>query len=123
MDKEKIATIQTLTTPTAVQGVRSFLGHASFYRRFIKYFSKIVKPICKLLEKYAIFNFDEACRTAFEDIKKKLIKAPIVVAPNWGEPFEIMCDASDYAVGAVLGQRRENIFKPIYYASKMLNEA
>ena len=61
--------------------------------------------------------------TTFEEIKNKLSGAPIVVAPNWGEPFEIMCDASDFVVGAVLGQRQENIFKPIYYASKTLNEA
>ena len=61
--------------------------------------------------------------TAFEEIKNKLIEAPIVVAPNWGEPFEIMCDANDYAVRVVLGQRRENVFKPIYYDSKTLNEA
>ena len=70
-----------------------------------------------------IFSFDEAYRTAFEEIKNKLIEAPIVVAPNWGEPFEIMCNASDYAIGAFLGQRQENIFRPIYYASKTLNEA
>ena len=82
VDKAKIATIQTLTPPTTVQGVRSFLGHAGFYKRFIKDFSKIAKPLCKLLEKDAIFNFDEACMTTFEEIKNKLIEALIVVAPN-----------------------------------------
>ena len=123
VDKAKIETIQTLTPPTTMLGVRSFLGHAGFYRRFVKDFSKIAKTLCKLLEKDAIFSFDEACMTTFEEIKNKLIEAPIVVAPNWGEPFERMCDASDYAVEVVLGQRRENIFKPIYYVSKMLNEA
>ena len=123
VDKTKITKIQTLTPPTTVLGVRSFLGHVGFYRRFIKDFSKIVKPLCKLLEKDVIFSFDEACRTTFEEIKNKLIKAPIVVAPNWGEPYEIMCNASDYVVGDVLGQRRENIFRPIYYESKTLNEA
>ena len=83
VDKEKIATIQTLTPPTTVRGIRSFLGHASFYSRFIKDFSKIAKPLCKLLEKDAIFSFDEVCITAFEEIKKKLIEAPIVVALTW----------------------------------------
>ena len=123
VDKEKIATIQTLTPSTIVRGVRSFLGHVGFYRIFIKDFSKFAKPLCKLFEKDVIFSFDEACRTTFEEIKNKLIEAPIVVALNWGEIFEIMCDASDYAVGAILGQRQENIFRPIYYASKTLNEA
>ena len=72
----------------------------------IEFSSKISQKLqnlyVNLLEKYVIFSFDEACRTPFEETKNKLIKAPIVVAPNWGEPFEIMCDAGDYAVGAVL---------------------
>ena len=123
VDKAKIATIQTLTSPTTMRGVCSFLGHAGFYRRFIKDFSKIAKLLCKLLEKEGIFSFDEACMTAFDHIKNKLIEALIVVALNWDEPFEIMYDASDYTVGAVLGQRRENFFRPIYYVSKTLNEA
>ena len=61
--------------------------------------------------------------TTFEEIKNRLIEAPIVVTPTWNEPFETMCDASDFVVGAVLGQRREKIFRLIYYASKTLNEA
>ena len=104
------------------RGICSFLGHAGFYRKFIKYFSKIAKPLCKLLEKNAIFSFDEACMTSFEEIKNKLIEAPIVVAPNWNEPFEIMCDASDFVVGAVLGKRREKIVRSNYYVSKTLND-
>ena len=99
VDKAKIETIQTLTPPTIVRGVHSFLGYAGFYRRFIKDFSKIAKPLCKFLEKDVIFSLDEACMITFEEIKNKLIKAPI-----W-EPFEIMCDANDYEVGAILGQR------------------
>ena len=99
------------------------MGHDGFYRRFIKDFSKIAKSLCKLLEKYVIFSFDDACITTFEEIKNKLIEAPIVVAPTWNEPFKIMCDASDFAVGVVLGQRIEKMFRPIYYASKTLNDA
>ena len=87
VDKAKIETIQTLTPPTTVRGVCSFLGHAGFYRRFIKDFSKIAKPLCKLLEKYVIFNFDKACMATFEEIKNKLIEAPIVVAPNLSRPY------------------------------------
>ena len=60
---------------------------------------------------------------AFEEIKKKLTEAPIVFTPNWGEQFEIMCNESDFTIGVVLGQRQENIFRPIYYASKTLNKA
>nr|GFB10959.1 retrovirus-related Pol polyprotein from transposon 17.6 [Tanacetum cinerariifolium] len=60
---------------------------------------------------------------AFRTLKDKLTKAPILIAPNWDQPFELMCDASDYAVGAVLGQRIEKHFRPIHYASKMMNQA
>nr|GFB04786.1 hypothetical protein [Tanacetum cinerariifolium] len=61
--------------------------------------------------------------TAFRTLKDKLTKAPILIAPNWDQPFELMCDASDYAVGAVLGQRIEKHFRPIHYASKTMNQA
>ena len=112
MDRAKIEVIEKLTPPTTVKEIRSFLGHAGFYRRFIKDFSRISKPICNLLEKDVPFNFDEHCTEAFEVLKKKLVEAPIVVTPNWNEPFEIICDASDLAIGAVLGQRRIKCFTP-----------
>ena len=117
------AVIKTLMPPTTVKGIRSFLGHAGFYRRFIKDFSKISKPLCRLLEKDANFDFDESCRIAFEEIKSRLVSTPIMLTPEWRNEFKIMCDASDYAMGAVLGQRTEKIFKAIYYASKAFNEA
>ena len=65
VDKEKVATIQTLPPPTIVRGIRNFLGHVGFFRRFIKDFSKIARPLCKLLEKDVIFSFDESCIKAF----------------------------------------------------------
>ncbi|GJR78091.1 hypothetical protein Tco_0148876, partial [Tanacetum coccineum] len=98
-------------------------GHAGFYRRFIKDFSKISRPLTKPLEKDAPFVFCSECIQAFNLLKEKLVNAPIMVAPDWNLPFELMCDASDYAVGVVLGQRREKKFQPIYYVSKTLNEA
>ncbi|XP_055812065.1 uncharacterized protein LOC129881982 [Solanum dulcamara] len=121
VDKAKIEVIEKLSPPISVKGVRSFLGHAGFYRRFIKDFSKIAKPMCGLLEKEVKFVFDDECLQAFELLKKKLIEAPILLAPNWELPFVLMCDASDTAVGAVLGQRKEKIFHSIYYASKTLD--
>nr|GFA47937.1 reverse transcriptase domain-containing protein [Tanacetum cinerariifolium] len=63
------------------------------------------------------------CIQAFQTLKKKLTEAPILIAPNWDLPFELMCDASDFAIGAVLGQRHEKHFKPIHYASKTMNDA
>ncbi|KAJ9558232.1 hypothetical protein OSB04_012846 [Centaurea solstitialis] len=123
VDKAKIDTISKLPPPTNIKGVRSFLGHAGFYRRFIQDFSKISRPLTKLLEKDAPFIFDEKCISAFETLKRHLTNAPIMVPPDWDQPFEIMCDASDYAVGAVLGQRKNNHFQPICYASRTLNDA
>ena len=102
VDQAKISIIKTLMSPTTVKGIRSFLGHAGFYRRFIKDFSKISIPLCRLLEKDTKFDFDESCRSAFEEIKSKLVSAPIMLTPDWNNEFEIICDASDYATGVVL---------------------
>ncbi|XP_070013687.1 uncharacterized protein [Nicotiana sylvestris] len=121
--KAKIEVISRLPPPTSVKGVRSFLGHAGFYRRLIKDFSKVVNPLCKLLEKEAKFVFDEKCMEAFELLKHKLTITPIITALYWSLPFELMCDASDVAVGAVLGQRINKIFHPVYYSRKTMKEA
>ncbi|GJT21390.1 reverse transcriptase domain-containing protein [Tanacetum coccineum] len=117
VEKAKIDVISKLPHPTTVKGIRSFLGHAGFYRRFIKDFSKISRPMTHLLEKNTPFIFSEDCIQAFQTLKKKLTEAPILIAPNWDQPFEIMCDASDYAIGAVLGQRIEKHFRPINYTT------
>ncbi|GJT07527.1 reverse transcriptase domain-containing protein [Tanacetum coccineum] len=123
VDKAKVDVISKLPHPTTVKGIRSFLGHAGFYRRFIKDFSKISRPITHLLEKNTPFIFSEDCILAFQTLKKKLTEAPILIAPNWDQPFEIMCNASDYAIDAILGQRIEKHFRLIHYASKTMTEA
>ena len=123
VDQSKVSIIKTLAPPTIVKGIRSFLGHAGFYRRFIKDFSKIARPLCRLLEKETKFNFNDSCQAAFEEIKIRLVQAPIMAAPEWDQGFEIMCDASDFAMGAVLGQRKDKIFRAIYYARRTFNEA
>ena len=79
VDQAKVAIIKTLLPTTIVKGIRSFLRHAGFYRRFIKDFSKISRPLCRLLEKDANFDFDESCKFAFYKIKSKLVTAPIMV--------------------------------------------
>ncbi|RVW78633.1 Retrovirus-related Pol polyprotein from transposon 17.6 [Vitis vinifera] len=123
VDKAKVELIVKLPSPTTVKGVRQFLGHAGFYRRFIKGFSSLSKPLCELLAKDAKFIWDERCQNSFDQLKKFLTTTPIVRAPNWQLPFELMCDASDFAIGAVLGQREDGKPYVIYYASKTLNEA
>ncbi|CAA7049263.1 unnamed protein product [Microthlaspi erraticum] len=107
VDKAKIEVMTNLQPPKTVKDIRSFLGHAGFYRRFIKDFSQIARPLTRLLCKDINFEFTEECHKAFTKIKEALVSAPVVQPPNWELPFEIMCDASDYAVGAVLGQRKD----------------
>ena len=82
VDQAKVSIIETLMPPTTVKGIISFLGHVGFYRRFIKDFSKISRPLCRLLEKDAKFDFDESCRFAFEEIKSRLVIAPIMTTPD-----------------------------------------
>ena len=123
VDKSKVDLVRYLPSPTSVREVRSFLGHAGFYRRFIKDFSKIAQPLCRLLQKDVSFEFNEACEKSFKHLKELLTTAPIITPPDWSIPFELMCDASDYALGAVLGQRKNKQSHVIYYASRTLNDA
>ncbi|GJZ20363.1 reverse transcriptase domain-containing protein [Tanacetum coccineum] len=116
VDRAKVDVIAKLPHPTTVKGVRSFLGHAGFYRCFIQDFSKIARPMTHLLEKETPFVFSKDCIDAFHTLKKKLTEAPILVVPYWNLPFELMCDASDFVIGAVLGQRKTKHFQPIHYA-------
>ncbi|GKA14165.1 reverse transcriptase domain-containing protein [Tanacetum coccineum] len=123
VDKSKVDVIAKLPHPTTVKGIHSFLSHAGFYRRFIQDFSKIARSMTHLLEKETQFIFLKECIKAFETLKMKLTQAPILVAPDWDLPFEIMCDASDFTVGAILGQCKTKHFQPIHYASKTMTEA
>ncbi|GJW70919.1 DNA-directed DNA polymerase [Tanacetum coccineum] len=123
VDRAKIDVIAKLPYPTNVKGVRSILGHAGFYQRVIKDFSMISKPMTKLLMKDMKFDFSDDCKKAFNILKERLTTTPIIISPDYNVPFELMCDASDFAVGAVLGQQIDGKFKPIYYASKTLNNA
>ena len=123
VDRAKIDVIASLPYPASVREVRSFLGHAGFYRRFIKNFSKIALPLSNLLQKDADFSFDQPCKEAFEQLKRRLTTAPIMQPPDWSLPFELMCDASNHALGAVLAQRVGRVSHVIAYASRTLDAA
>jgi hypothetical protein len=120
VDKVKIEIFEQLSPPTNVKGIHSFLGHAGFYRRFIQNFSQIARPLTHLLAKDAPFVFTKECLQAFHTLKKALNSTPVIQPPDWHLPFEIMCEASDYAVGAVLDQSKEKKQYAISYASKTL---
>jgi hypothetical protein len=80
--------------PTSVLEIRSFLGQAGYYRWFIKDFSKIAKPMMKLLEKNKAFEWTVECQVSFEELKKCLTSAPLMVLPDLAKKFDIYCDAS-----------------------------
>jgi hypothetical protein len=101
-----------------MRGIYSFLGHCGFYGHFIKKFSHIARPLINLLAKDVTFEFDDACFKSFNILKEALISALIIQPPDWSLPFEIMCDASDYAMGIVLGQMKDRKLHAIAYASK-----
>jgi hypothetical protein len=121
VDRAKIEVIEQLPPPTNVKGIRSFLGHAWFSRRFIKNFSQIARPLTILQAKDAPFIFNNEWHEDFQILKKALISSPIIQPPDWKLPFEIMCDASDFVVGAVLGQTKDKKHYAISYASKTLS--
>ncbi|GJY97058.1 reverse transcriptase domain-containing protein [Tanacetum coccineum] len=118
VDKAKVDVIAKLPYPTTVKGFRSFLGHAGFYRRFIKDFSKISRPMTHLLEKNTPFIFSNECIQAFETLKKKLTKAPILIAPDWDLPFELMCDASDFAIESHYTTTEKEMLAVVYAFKK-----
>lgn len=103
VNRAKIEVIKNLQPPKMVREVKRFVGHASFYQCFIKEFSKITKPLTGLLMKDVEFLFNEKFLDSFNFLKRALISTHIMQPPDWSQPFEIMCDASDYDVGVVLG--------------------
>nr|GEU53489.1 reverse transcriptase domain-containing protein [Tanacetum cinerariifolium] len=116
VDIVKVDVIAKLHHPTTVKGVTSFLGHAGFYHRFIQDFLKIARPVTHLLEKETPFVFSKECIDAFDTLKKKLTEASILVVPELKLPYELMYDASDYAIGAIIrrcvhGQKAFEILK------------
>jgi len=123
VDHAKISIISQLPYPSYVREVRSFLGHARFYRRFIQDFSKKALPLSNLLQKDVDFIFDGGCKEAFDWLKKALTTIPIIQSSDWTAPFELMCDASTYALGVVLIERIDKQPRVIYYASRTLDAA
>ena len=120
VDKAKVEVIQDLALPKSIREHRSFLMHFGFYRCFIRDFAKVSKPLSSLLCKDKVFIIEEEGKHAFMQLNQSLVEAPILQSHNWDLPFEIMCDASDFAIGAVLGQQIDKKPTVICYASKTL---
>jgi hypothetical protein len=121
VDTTKIYIITQIKIPSSQKEFCSFLGHASYYRRFIPNFTSLATPLFKLLSKEAKFKWDDECQKSFEILKQKFSNTSVLRGPNWSLPFHICTDASDTALGAVLGQRENQIPYAIYFVSKNLS--
>ena len=121
---EKIEKVKAFPTPTNTKTVRTFLGLASYYRKYVHQFAKIAHPLTQLLRKENLakkqFSWTGECETAFQTLKSKLISAPILALPRFGEPFQLSTDASNFAVGCVLEQVQDGELRVIAYASQVL---
>ena len=122
-DPAKIEAVKSWPTPTSQTEVRSFLGLASYYRRFILNFSDVVKPLTNLTKKEQPFIWTPECDEAFNTMKQMLTTAPILAYPQLDVNFILDTDASNYAIGAVLSQEQDGNERVIAYASKTLNRA
>ncbi|EIE84465.1 hypothetical protein RO3G_09175 [Rhizopus delemar RA 99-880] len=125
---EKVKAVFDWPTPTNVQQVRQFIGLAQHYRRFISGFAGIAAPLTNLTKgsgpKRRAITWTEDCQKSFDLIKRKLSSAPVLMTPDMTKPFRIECDASDFAIGAVLLQEEENgVWKPLAFESKKLSQA
>jgi len=123
VDPAKMEVILRIPTPKTQKEVRSFLGHARYYKRFIDFFSRIASPLFSLLMKDVDFLWIRKCEQAFLKLRRCVLAAPVLRGPNWELPFHIAMDASDIAVGAVLGQLEDKKPYAIYYISKNLTPA
>ena len=121
-DPEKIRVIQDLRPPKNVREVRSVVGMASYYRKFIDHFSEVVGPLTELTKKHAKFHWSSEHSKAFQTIKQKLVQAPVLAHPDPSRPYILSTDASLIAVGAVLTQETDDGEKVIQYLSKKLSE-
>ena len=118
MDPVKVKGVKDWPAPKNVKELQSFIGFANFYRRFIKDFSLIAKPLHDLTKKDAKWNWQGEQQQAFEQLRDSFCNEPILLLPNLSKPFKLETDASDFAVGAVLSQQdEENRWKPVAYFS------
>jgi len=120
MEEDKVRAIKEWPAPTNVSGVRSFLGLAGYYRKFVKHFSHIASPLSELLQKDRKFEWKEPQQNAFDTLKTAICSAPILVSPDDTKPYVVRTDASGYAVGATLSQDQGRGLQPIAFMSKKM---
>ena len=122
-DPEKVEAVLTWPEPQSIDDVRSFLGLCSYYRRFFKCFAEISIPLHALTGKYARFAWTEACKTAFDVLKRALMSSSVLAMPTYNDPYILDTDASEMSIGAVLSQVQNGKEKVIAHASRTYNKA
>jgi transposase InsO family protein len=122
-DSTKTDAVATWPVPKTVREVRSFLGLASYYRRFVKNFAEIASPLHDLTKKNKPFHWTEICQIAFDRLKTVLTEAPVMAMPIEGQPYFLDTDASHHGIGAVLSQIQDGKEKPVAFASRTYNRA
>jgi hypothetical protein len=123
VDPDKVATILLLPIPEHITGVKAFLGATSYYRRHIYFYAQVAALLTYLTKQIDLPGvWTEECTIAFNKLKTRLSKAPVLIAPNWEKPFEVYVDASNFAIGSVLSQKDlKGHDRPIYFASRQLS--
>nr|BAH80025.1 putative retrotransposon protein [Oryza sativa Indica Group] len=116
VDPSNVESVLSWKQPKTVSEVRSFLGLAGYYRRFIENFSKIARPMTRLLQKDGKYKWTEDCERSFQELKKRLVSAPVLILPDSRKDFQVYCDASRHGLGCVLMQEG----KVVAYASRQL---
>ena len=122
-DKRKTEVVSELSAPANVSELRSFLGLCGYYRKFVRDFAKIAKPLHRLTEKNKAFIWNNECQTAFDKLKESLTSSPILAHPNFDNTFILDTDASNFAIGAVLSQVNEGQERVVAYASRTLTKS
>jgi hypothetical protein len=122
-DPSKVNAVQAFPTPTTVKNVQSFVGLCSYYRRFIRDFAVIARPLTELTRKNQIFRWTAEHETSFRSLQAALTSPPVLGHPDYRLPMEIHCDASDYGIGAVLVQQQTGGERVLAYASRLLSHA
>ena len=120
LDPKKLEAVEKFPRPKNVKNIRQFLGLSGYYRGFIQNFSRISKPLCKLLQKEVDFIWTEKEKQAFLALKEALCNPPVLQYPNFSKPFNITTDASGYAIGGILSQGETGKDLPIAYCSRVL---
>ena len=121
-DPAKLDTVDKMLPPSDINGLRRFLGLTSYYRRFVKDYAHVAEPLTRLLRKNNLHGWNDDCQLAFEELKRRLVTAPILSYPDFTQPFILHTDASNFGLGTILSQKKTDGEHVVAYASRTLSQ-